>query len=142
MNISVILRTKGADVFHVAPGILVSDAIKVLNDKRIGAVLVVDGDEICGVFSERDVMRGLHSHGAAILQQSVASVMTAPVITVSPDSSSSEAMMLMTNRRIRHLPVVRDGKLIGLVSIGDLVKHRIEEIEREAAALKDYITAA
>ncbi len=141
MNISTILRSKGRDVFHVAPGTLVADAIGVLNDKRIGAVLVLDGDRICGVFSERDVMRGLHGHGVAILQQSVDAVMTKPVITVTPDDSCGDAMTLMTNRRIRHLPVVSNGQLLGLVSIGDLVKHRIEEIEREAAALKDYITA-
>ena len=104
----------------------------------VGAVVVRDG-VVVGIFSERDVIRGLGQHGARALDQVMRDVMTSPPITVTADASALGALSLMSRRRIRHLPVVEGDQLIGFVSIGDLVKHRIESIEREAAAMRDYI---
>jgi CBS domain-containing protein len=142
MGISAILAGKGHDVAAVAPESSVSDVITELTTRRIGAVLVKRGDEVVGVVSERDIVRGLAAHRGAVLDLSAADVMTAPVITIRPGDSVAGAMELMTDRRIRHLPVVESGHLVGLVSIGDLVKARIDEAEREALALKDYIATA
>ncbi|TFU02848.1 CBS domain-containing protein [Polymorphobacter arshaanensis] len=116
--------------------------VALLYEHRIGAVLVMDGGAIRGIVSERDIAAGLHTHGAAILDTPAADVMTSPVLTLPPQASIAEAMSVMTNRRIRHLPVVENGELIGLVSIGDLVKRRIEDAEQEALLLKDYIATA
>jgi CBS domain-containing protein len=116
--------------------------VALLYEHRIGAVLVMDGAAIRGIVSERDITAGLHTHGAAILDTAAAEVMTSPVVTLPPQASIAEAMAVMTNRRIRHLPVVENGALIGLVSIGDLVKRRIEDAEQEALLLKDYIATA
>jgi len=116
--------------------------VALLYEHRIGAVLVMDGAAIRGIVSERDITAGLHTHGAAILDTAAAEVMTSPVVTLPPQASIAEAMAVMTNRRIRHLPVVENDALIGLVSIGDLVKRRIEDAEQEALLLKDYIATA
>jgi CBS domain-containing protein len=115
---------------------------KRLAEKRIGALPVVDGDHIVGIFSERDVIYGLATYGAAMLDKLVGDVMTAPAITVTTDTPILSALSLMTKRRIRHLPVTDGDRLTGFVSIGDLVKHRIEMIENEAAAMRDYIQMA
>lgn len=111
-----------------------------LHEHRIGAVLVLDGDAIAGLVSERDICAGLHTHGAGILDAVAAEIMSAPVITAAPTTTVVEAMTIMTDRRFRHLPVVDDGRIVGLVSIGDLVKRRIEQAEADAAAMKDYIS--
>lgn len=113
-----------------------------LAEKRIGALPVVDGTRVVGIFSERDVIYGLAKYGAAMLEKNVGSVMTAPAISVSADTPILSALSLMTKRRIRHLPVIDGDQLAGFVSIGDLVKHRIEKIEAEATAMRDYITMA
>lgn len=139
MAIATILRTKGHGVASVQPDSSVTDVIGELVTRRIGAVLVVDGDAVVGVVSERDIVRGLSGHGGAVLGLKARDVMTAPVIVIDPHTTVADAMELMTDRRIRHLPVVESGRLVGLVSIGDLVKQRIEEAEQEALALKDYI---
>jgi CBS domain-containing protein len=141
MTIHAILLGKGVTVYSVKPDDNLVEAISVLRKHRIGALLVIENSAmIAGVLSERDVVRALGDHGADALEMPVHSVMTAPVITCHPDDTVAAAMALMTTRRIRHLPVMDEGKLIGMVSIGDLVKRRIEETEREAAALKDYIS--
>jgi CBS domain-containing protein len=140
MSIGSILTGK-RPVISVTTATPVRDVVALLHDHRIGAVLVVDGDEIVGIVSERDVVAELHRLGAAVLDAVAGAVMTAPVVTATPESSLAAAMATMTNRRIRHLPVVADGTLLGLVSIGDLVKRRIEEAEHEAAALKTYIAS-
>lgn len=141
MTIQAILLSKGVTVHSIKPDANLTDAVALLRQHRIGAVLVIEnGTLITGVVSERDVVRALGSHGPSALDMPVHSVMTAPVITCHPDDTVASAMSLMTTRRIRHLPVIDDGRLIGMVSIGDLVKRRIEESEREAAALKDYIS--
>lgn len=114
---------------------------RLLYENRIGAVLVVEHGEILGIVSERDIVAALHVH-ADVLDCTAAEVMTSPVITVVPAESVAGAMGVMTDRRVRHLPVVEDGRCLGLVSIGDLVKRRIEDAEREAGELKDYIQTA
>lgn len=141
MRIAEILRIKSGDVVTIAPDGRVAEAVAVLNMRRIGAAVVTEGKALLGVFSERDVMRALGEHGADALGLPVRQVMTSPVITVGPDDSVVGALGLMTRRRIRHLPVVDGDQLAGIVSIGDLVKARIEEAEREALALKDYIVS-
>ncbi len=139
MGIAAILGAKGHDVATVQPDTTVGEIVADLMTRRIGAVLVMDGDAVVGVVSERDVVRGLAGHQANVLALRASEIMTTPVITIAPEDSVAAALALMTDRRIRHLPVVAEGRLEGLVSIGDLVKQRIEEAEREAMALKDYI---
>lgn len=120
----------------------VRDAAGILADKRIGALPVMENGAIAGIFSERDVIYRLREFGAAVLDMTVGEVMTAPPVTVEPETSVMAALSLITRRRIRHLPVVKDGAMIGFVSIGDLVKHRMDKIEHEAAAMRDYIQTA
>lgn len=139
MKVAAILRDKGGDVATIPATKPIREVVSELVVRRIGALLVVDGIEIVGLVSERDVVRALAGNGDAALDRPARDVMTSPVITISPHDSVNAAMGLMTDRRIRHLPVVEDGRLVGLVSIGDLVKRRIEEVEQEALALKDYI---
>lgn len=141
MGIAAILNDKGSEVVTVAPETSVAAMVAELTTRRIGALLVMEGDRVVGVVSERDIVRALAGHRGEALALSARDVMTSPVISISPSDSVARAMALMTDRRIRHLPVMDSGKLVGLVSIGDLVKRRIEEIEQEAEALKDYITA-
>lgn len=140
MTIAAILSTKGAEVVSVAPDQTVADAVALLATRRIGAVPVLDGVTVVGVFSERDVIYGLKDGDPAILARTVGEVMTAPAITVTPTDSVLGALSLMTQRRLRHLPVIDGGRIVGIVSIGDLVKHRIDRIESDAAAMRDYIT--
>lgn len=142
MAIATILRGKGSDVASVEPESTLSDVVARLVQRRIGALLVIELGEPVGIVSERDVVRCLGTHGVEALHMRVRDVMTAPLITISPRDSIPDAMELMTDRRIRHLPVLDSGRLVGLVSIGDLVKRRIEEAEQEAIALKDYIATA
>ena len=120
----------------------VREATSILAERRIGAMPVMENGEIAGIFSERDVIYRLHEFGPEVLAMLVGQVMTAPAISVEPDTSVMAALSLMTRRRIRHLPVVRGGRMVGLVSIGDLVKYRIDKIESEAAAMRDYIQMA
>lgn len=141
MGIAAILADKGSDVVRVGLEAGVAAMVAELTTRRIGALLVMAGDEVVGVVSERDIVRALAAHGGAALDLSARDVMTSPVVSIAPGDSVARAMALMTDRRIRHLPVLDSGRLVGLVSIGDLVKRRIEEIEQEAEALKDYIAA-
>jgi CBS domain-containing protein len=125
----------------VGPDATVREIAALLHEHRIGAVLVMDGDAIAGLVSERDICRCLHVLGAAVHEARAQDIMTAPVVVTDPATSVCEAMAIMTDRRFRHLPVVEDGKLLGLVSIGDLVKRRIEAAEAEADSLKHYIAS-
>jgi CBS domain-containing protein len=124
----------------VTPETRVSAIVVMLYTHRIGAVLVLDGHEIAGLVSERDICAGLHTHGIGILEVSAREIMTSPVVTAHPVESVAQALGTMTNRRIRHLPIVEEGNILGLVSIGDLVKRRIDDAEAEAQAMKEYIT--
>jgi CBS domain-containing protein len=141
--ISSILKGKGTDVVSVAPGDTVLSVARVLTERRIGAVLVRDtAGRILGIISERDIVTGMANQGQGTTQLPVEQLMTRDLITVSRHTSVTEAMELMTRRRVRHLPVLENGELVGLVSIGDLVKARIEEAEHEAAELKAYVNTA
>ncbi|MBY0306394.1 MAG: CBS domain-containing protein [Sphingomonas sp.] len=142
MTIAAILGSKGREVISVTAHQSVMEAASLLAKRRVGAVPVMDGPSVAGIFSERDVIHALESHGADALTRKVGDVMTAPAITVSPGDSVMGALSLMTRRRIRHLPVIEAGRIIGVVSIGDLVKYRIDRIEADAAAMRDYIQTA
>ena len=143
MSLSVILSQKGRDVVTSAPHRTVREVAQTLHEKSIGAVVVTGADGIVlGIFSERDVVRALAGAGVASLDESVSKHMTSRVVTASEDMSVHELMERMTEGRFRHIPIVRHGRLMGLVSIGDLVKHRIEEIETERQAMLDYIGTA
>jgi CBS domain-containing protein len=142
MTIAAILGTKGQDVTTIGGDATVREAVALLAEKRIGAVPVVEGGVVAGIFSERDVIHCLKRDGPAALDTRVRMVMTAPAITVTRAESVLGALSLMTQRRIRHLPVVEGGALIGFVSIGDLVKFRIEKIEAEAEQMRAYIQTA
>ncbi|MBN8816700.1 MAG: CBS domain-containing protein [Sphingomonas sp.] len=142
MTIATILSGKGAEVTTIAADATVADAVKLLAERRIGAVPVLKDGAVAGIFSERDVIHCLADQGAAGLDRQVGEVMTAPAITVARDEAVLGALTLMTRRRIRHLPVVEGGALVGFVSIGDLVKYRIDRIEADAEAMRDYIQSA
>lgn len=141
MRVSQILTGKGNDVFSITPQHTVRDLVQELTENKVGALLVRDGDgAIAGIVSERDVVRALAAH-ESILADPVASIMTSEVVTVSHDADVSDLMRLMTERRIRHVPIVDDdSSLVGVVSIGDVVKNRMDELESEHAALLGYIT--
>ena len=142
MTIAAILRGKGDVVISIGPEASVADAVALLADKRIGAVPVMAGDEVVGIFSERDVIHALAEGAATALARTVGDVMTSPVESIGPRDPAIGALSLMTRRRIRHLPVVEGGRVVGFVSIGDLVKYRIDRIEADAAAMRDYIQSA
>lgn len=142
MKVEHILQTKGADVFAVSGATTVKDAVDLLGDKNIGAVVVKDErGGVSGIFSERDVVRRLKSEGAGVLGRPVSDCMTANPLTCTLETELDELMSTMTNRRVRHIPVVEKGKLVGIVSIGDVVKRKIDSAEREAAMLKEYIAS-
>ena len=142
MTIAAILKTKGGDVVSLPRDATVRQAVALLAERRIGAVPVVDGGGVVGIFSERDLVYCLATHGPGVLDRAVDEVMTQPVQSVGTDEAAIGALSLMTRRRIRHLPVVESGRMIGFVSIGDLVKYRIDRIEADAAAMRDYIQTA
>ena len=139
MTIAAILQTKGGDIVSVGPDRRVSEVVALLAERRIGAVPVISGGRVEGVFSERDVIYRLASEGPSVLDRKVSEIMTSPAVTVERDTPIMSALALMTKRRIRHLPVVDGGAVVGVVSIGDLVKLRIDRIEAEAEAMRSYI---
>lgn len=140
MTIAALLEKRGAVTpITVARGAIVRDVVAMLAERKIGAVPVVDGSQVIGIMSERDVIVRLASDGAAILDWTVEQIMTAPAITVERERTVLSALSVMTSRRIRHLPVIEDGALVSVVSIGDLVKFRLDKIESEAEAMLSYI---
>jgi CBS domain-containing protein len=142
MTVRAILDTKGHHVLSVEPGDKLSVAVKLLSERRIGAVLVMSQGRLEGILSERDIVRVLGERGAAVLEEPVSSVMTRKVISCREKDTVSEIMETMTNGKFRHLPVVEDSKVVGLISIGDVVKWRVSEYEREQEALREYIKTA
>jgi CBS domain-containing protein len=142
MTIAAILSRRDGAVWTTQPHESVGEVVTRLAENRIGALPVVDDNAVVGIFSERDIVYGVAKLGSAFLAKTVGETMTSPAITVTRDTQILSALSMMTKRRIRHLPVVEDGHLTGFVSIGDLVKHRIEMIEAEAAAMRDYISMA
>lgn len=142
MLIADIISTRSGEVISATVDEKVRDVAARLAERRIGAVPVIDGDRLVGIFSERDVIYGLARDGEALLDRPISEAMTVEVVTVDPETRILTAISLMTRRRIRHLPVVVDGRMEGIVSIGDLVKSRIDAIEAEAEAMREYIQRA
>ena len=141
MRVTEVLRRKGGSVVTIAPDRSVRELLALLAEHRIGALVVSDdGVRVDGIISERDVVRRLHTDGASILDGAVSAIMTVEVRTCDPADQLDELMAVMTERRIRHLPVLVDGRLAGIVSIGDVVKHRIAEVQDERDHLTAYIT--
>ncbi len=142
MLVSDILNHKGRDVVTVSPGDTLEAIVNLLTRRRIGAVVVTEGEDVVGILSERDIVRCLAAHGAGALSRKAEDAMTRDVMTCGEDDRIEEIMARMTEGRFRHMPVRKEGRLLGLVSIGDVVKARLEEYERDAQALRDYIATA
>ena len=142
MTISAVLGAKGSSVETIAADASLFDAVRRLGEKRIGALPVVEGGRIVGIVSERDVIYCLREHGREALDWPIERAMSSPAITADPETDVLDALGLMTQRRIRHLPVLERGEIRGIVSIGDLVKYRMERIEAEAEAMRVYIQSA
>ena len=142
MLVSQILKAKGDLVFTVGPAETVGAICALLHSRRVGAMVVLDADRVVGIVSERDLVRAMAKEGAAALTRSVGEVMTSPPIVVERETGVMEALSLMTRRRVRHLPVVEGGRMVGMISIGDLVKIRVEQAESEAEAMREYIQTA
>jgi CBS domain-containing protein len=143
MNVEQLLSGKGHDVISVQPHRTLAEAIRTLSEKRIGAVIVMGADgALVGILSERDIIRALGELGAGALESAVSRSMTSKVVTCRPQTSVDELMEIMTTGRFRHVPVVENGRVTGIVSIGDVVKHRVAAIEAESQAMRDYIAMA
>lgn len=140
MNVMTILKNKGSEVFTKGPDATLNEITHMLNRHKIGSIVIVEEDgTVCGIVSERDIIAAIARKGGQVLGEPVRECMTRDVFTCSRDDTLEQLMAEMTTHRFRHLPVVENGKLMGLVSIGDVVKQRISEAEMEAAALRDYI---
>ncbi len=142
MLVSQILRSKGDTVFTVGPSETVAAVTALLHSRRVGALVVLEAEEVVGIVSERDVVRAFAVSGASALENPVSSCMTADVLFAEPGETVDSLLTRMTDRRIRHLPVCKNARLVGIVSIGDLVKSKISEVEAEADGLKAYIAAS
>ena len=142
MQVENILQSKGRAVHTLPTGASIAEAVEMLNTRRIGAIVVTTADgKVAGILSERDVVRHLGKDWSSLSSRPVSEVMTKDVVTMSRRATIAEVMERMTERRIRHLPIVDNGELVGIVSIGDVVKRKIEEAEQEANALKEYIAS-
>lgn len=140
MQVMQILKQKGTDVTTMAASATLADAIRILNEKRIGAVVITGrGGDIEGILSERDVVHALAERDIDLGKVRISATMTRQVFTCTPETSIEELMRQMTLRRIRHLPVLREGRLCGIISIGDVVNHRLMELETETSTMRDYI---
>ena len=142
MLVSQILRTKGDTVFTIKPGELIGAVAELLTSKGVGAFIVLEAEKVVGIVSERDIVRAVAKQGAAALKRPVSEFMTAKVVVADPGETVDSLLTRMTDRRIRHLPVCKNDRLVGIVSIGDLVKWKISEVEAEADGLKAYIAAS
>jgi CBS domain-containing protein len=143
MIVGMILETKGRNVVTIGARATIGEAVAELGARKIGAIVVVEGiDRIVGIISERDVVRAVAQRGADVLSEPVGSIMTREVMTCSDQETINEVMTRMTRGRFRHLPVAKQGRLTGIISIGDVVKARIEEVEREAEEMRAYIATA
>jgi CBS domain-containing protein len=143
MIVNRILSIKGRNVVTIEPSLTLGEAAKVLSERKIGALLVSDGRQpVLGIISERDIVRAISAHGAGALEQPVSGFMTEKVVTCTSQTIINDVMEVMTQGKFRHIPVVEGGSLLGIISIGDVVKFRVEEIEAEAQAIKEYIATA
>jgi CBS domain-containing protein len=140
MQIADILRHKGSAVVTMSPDGAVTDLLDLLAERNIGAIVVTDSAQVVGIVSERDVVRRLGEHGADVLHGSVADIMTSPVLSCGTQDSVDSVANTMTERRVRHMPVLEDGRLVGLVSIGDVVLSRMRQLEQDRGQLEQYIT--
>ena len=141
MQVENILQSKGRAVHTVAADATIGEAVAILNSRRIGAVVVTEAGKVAGILSERDIVRHLGKQWGDLADKPVSEVMTRDVVTMSRHATVADVMERMTDRRIRHMPIVDNGDLVGIVSIGDVVKRKIEETEQEALALKEYIAS-
>ena len=141
MTVSAILKEKGDEIFSLSPGQSLSEAAEMLAEKRVGALLVLDGGRMAGILSERDIVRALAAKGASVLESPVADTMTRKVRHCEPSDTVSRVMEIMTEGRFRHLPVMEGGDLVGFISIGDVVKRRIGEVQQEAESIREYVAA-
>ena len=142
MTVARILNEKGRDVVTTSPQTSLAEVAAILAEKRIGAVLVVENGAIRGILSERDVVRALARHGSEAMRKLAGECMTERVVTCQPEDTIHEVMQKMTSGRFRHVPVLEGGQLAGIVSIGDVVKRRLEEVEMEAEQIREYIATA
>ena len=143
MTVKAILSRKGGDVVTIAPTAQLAEAVKLLAERRIGAIVITGpGERVAGILSERDIVRVLAQRGPAVLDEQVGGIMTRNVVTCTSDETVTDIMERMTAHRFRHLPVVEQNRLVGIISIGDVVKRRVEEIEGESNALREYIATA
>jgi len=143
MIVDRILSIKGRKVVTIEPDRTIGEAARTLSERRIGALLVTDARwPVLGILSERDIVKAVSAHGAAALDKPISGFMTEKVVTCTTQTSITDVMEVMTQGKFRHVPVVEEGSLLGIVSIGDVVKHRLEEIEAEAQAIRDYIATA
>jgi len=142
MTVRSILNNKGHQIVSVEPDVKLATAIKTLGERKIGAVLVMNQGRLEGILSERDIVRVLGDRGAGALEEPVSEVMTRKVVTCKETDTVAELMEMMTTGKFRHLPVVDSGTVVGLISIGDIVKRRVQEYENEQEALRDYIKTA
>jgi CBS domain-containing protein len=141
MHVAAVIKRKGSNVISIAPDRTIGEAVNLLTEHRIGAALVLDSNEgIRGIISERDIIRALAKYGADALSRKVEALMTRDVQQCSPGDTIAEVMTTMTQRRFRHLPVVQEGKLLGMISIGDVVKQRLDDTELEVETLRGYVT--
>jgi CBS domain-containing protein len=143
MTVKAIVSRKGSDVVTIEPTVDLAAAVKLMSERHIGAVVIIDGDRrVAGILSERDIVRALARRGPAVLGETVEAVMTRKVVTCALGDTVGAIMGHMTSGKFRHLPVVEEGRLAAIISIGDVVKHRLEEVERESDALREYIATA
>ncbi|MEQ8396459.1 CBS domain-containing protein [Thalassobaculum sp.] len=139
MLVSDILKSKGSDVVTAPPSMPVADAARLLAEKRIGSILILDRSKVAGILSERDIVRALANEGPGCLDGPVSRLMTAKVVTCTPTQSIADVMQMMTTGRFRHVPVVDNGKVAGMISIGDVVKWRLEEAQEEVRQMAAYV---
>jgi CBS domain-containing protein len=142
MLVGQILAAKGKKVVSTRPDATIAEVAKLLRRERIGALVVMEAGALCGIISERDLARGLADHGNELLEMKVGQLMTREVVTCTPEDHLDHLMRSMTEGRFRHLPVLGDGEMIGIISIGDVVKHRVDELEHETHQLQDYIAGS
>jgi CBS domain-containing protein len=143
MTVSIILAGKGREVVSIEPSATLASAVALLAEKRIGAVLILGaGRRVAGILSERDIVRALAERGASVLQEPVSQTMTRKVSTCTQNETVASIMERMTEGKFRHMPVVDQGQVVGMISIGDVVKHRLHQIERDSALMRDYILTA
>jgi CBS domain-containing protein len=141
MTVALILKEKGTRVATTPPDTTIEATARRLRQEGIGALVVISNNDVVGIISERDIVRGLATHGAALLAMKVSDLMTRSLVVCSADTTVNEVMAHMTTERVRHVPVIDDDRLAGIISIGDVVKHRLDEMETEVRTLREYITA-